>query len=84
MVIPQLTAAGDLDTLEQIVHDRSLPEATRLGGLEGLSAMARADAEQRILKVAKDESFEQELRKAAWRASAARADCARKRPPGNP
>jgi ParB family chromosome partitioning protein len=44
-----------------------LPEATRLGALEGLGAMALEPAESVLRKVGSDEKEDEEIRKAAWR-----------------
>ena len=51
-----------------VLADRKRPEAARLGALEGLGAMAREDAEAVLRRVGGDESEEDEIRKAAWRA----------------
>ncbi|MCB9797089.1 MAG: hypothetical protein H6741_30760, partial [Alphaproteobacteria bacterium] len=48
--------------------DRSHPEATRLGALEGLGRLSVEAVEAPLLAVAKAEAEDEELRRAAWRA----------------
>jgi ParB family chromosome partitioning protein len=67
-VLPHLVARGDVEGLDAVLSDKQLPEATRLGALEGLARVATEAAEAPIVRFAKDESEEEELRKAAWRA----------------
>src|SRR5262249_28845121 len=45
VVLPELIERGDVATLAAVAEDRSLPEATRLGAVEGLAAMGREPAE---------------------------------------
>lgn len=68
VALPHLVARGDVKGLSEALADRKLPEAARLGALEGLSRIATEAAEKPILKLARDEKEEESLRKAAWRA----------------
>ena len=52
----------------RVAEDRTLPEATRLGAIEGLAAMAREPAEDVLRRIGLDADDDEELRKAAWRA----------------
>ena len=65
VALPHLIGRGDVEGLAAAAGDRKLPEAARLGAIEGLSALR---AEEPILAVARDEEEEEGLRKAAWRA----------------
>ena len=47
VVLPGLIAAQDVATLASILHERTLPEATRLGALEGLSRDGNANRPRR-------------------------------------
>jgi ParB family chromosome partitioning protein len=67
VVLPGLIDRGEVATLASVLTDRSLPEATRLGALEGLGAMALEPAESVLRKVGSDEKEDEEIRKAAWR-----------------
>ena len=68
VVLPALIDRAEVATLAGVLADRKRPEAARLGALEGLGAMAREDAEAILRRVGGDESDEDEVRKAAWRA----------------
>ncbi len=68
IVLPSLIAEGDVATLAKVLRERSLPEATRLGALEGLGAMASEPAEAVLSAVGADATDDEEIRKAAWRA----------------
>ena len=50
-----------------MAEDRALPEAARLGAVEGLAAMAREPAEDVLRRVGMSTVEDEELRKAAWR-----------------
>jgi ParB family chromosome partitioning protein len=67
MVLPALIERGEVTTLATVLEDRSLPETTRLGALEGLAAMALELAEAVLRKVGADAKEDEEIRKAAWR-----------------
>jgi ParB family chromosome partitioning protein len=67
VALPHLLERKDLDALVKVAGDRKLPLVTRLGAVEGLAALAREDAEGRLLEVAKRDGEDEELRKAAWR-----------------
>jgi ParB family chromosome partitioning protein len=67
VVLTALIDRGDVATLEVVLEDRTLPEATRLGALEGLAAMAREPAEEVLRRVGADAKQDEDLRKAAWR-----------------
>ncbi len=68
VVLPELIDRGDVEALAVVAEDRSLPETTRLGAVEGLAAMARGSAEEVLRRIASDAEVDEELRKAAWRA----------------
>lgn len=68
VVLPHLIARGDLDGLIAAAADKALPEATRLGAIEALSQIATPPAEDAIAAIGKDDSEDEALRKAAWRA----------------
>ena len=67
VVLGELIARGEVATLAGALEDRTLPEATRLGALEGLAAMALEPAEAVLREVGSDEKEDEEIRKAAWR-----------------
>jgi ParB family transcriptional regulator, chromosome partitioning protein len=65
--LPALIDRGEVATLAAVLGDRTLPEPTRLGALEGLAAMALESAEAELRKVGADVDEDEEIRKAAWR-----------------
>jgi ParB family chromosome partitioning protein len=67
VALPHLIARGDVAALAAVAEDRKLPDATRLGAVEGLARLAREDAEARLVQIGKAEKEDEELRKAAWR-----------------
>jgi ParB family chromosome partitioning protein len=67
VALPYLVARGDVEGLGAVAENRSLPEATRLGAIEGLALLAREPAEAKLLEIGQEETQEEELRKAAWR-----------------
>lgn len=67
LVLPGLIDRGDLTTLAAVATDRTLPEAARLGGFEGLAALAIVPAEDALLRIGTDPVEDEELRKAALR-----------------
>jgi ParB family transcriptional regulator, chromosome partitioning protein len=68
VVLPGLIERGDVESLAVVAEDRSLPEATRLGAVEGLAAMAQVPAEDVLRRIGLNAEIDEELRKAAWRA----------------
>ncbi|QDV34780.1 HEAT repeat domain-containing protein [Tautonia plasticadhaerens] len=68
VAVPVLVTRKRIDTLATVAADRSLPDATRLGAVEGLAAIASEAAEEHLRRVGLDEQTDEELRKAAWRA----------------
>lgn len=66
VALPQLVLKGDFVGLSAVATNRALPEATRLGAVEGLARMAREDAEAKLVEIGTSDA-EEELRKAAWR-----------------
>jgi ParB family chromosome partitioning protein len=64
-----LIERGDVEGLAVVAEDRTLPEVTRLGAIEGLAAVAREPAEAvlRRIGLATEPEEDEELRKAAWR-----------------
>jgi ParB family chromosome partitioning protein len=67
VALPVLIERKDVTTLAAVLEDKTLPEATRLGALEGLAAMALEPAEAVLRKVGADAKEDEEIRKAAWR-----------------
>ena len=67
VALPHLIMRGDVAALAAVAEDRKLPDATRLGAIEGLARLAREDAEARLVQIGKAEKEDEELRKAAWR-----------------
>ncbi len=67
VVLPDLIDRGDVEVLAGVAEDRSLPEAARLGAVEGLAAMAREPAEDVLRRVGLRTDEDEEFRKAAWR-----------------
>jgi ParB family chromosome partitioning protein len=67
VVLPHLIAQGDVEGLSAVAENRKLPEATRLGAIEGLALLAREAAEARLVTIGQAEKEDEELRKAAWR-----------------
>ncbi len=67
LVLSTLIDRGEVSTLAAVLEEKSLPEATRLGALEGLAAMALESAEAFLRKAGLDEKEDEEIRKAAWR-----------------
>jgi len=65
--IPQLTKAHDVKTLLKIASNSKSELNVRLGAIEGLAAMDHKDAEKNLVTIGKDESIDEDLRKAAWR-----------------
>jgi ParB family chromosome partitioning protein len=67
VALPHLIMRGDVVALAAVAEDRKLPDATRLGAIEGLARLARENAEVRLVQIGKAEKEDEELRKAAWR-----------------
>src|SRR5262249_32657434 len=68
VALPQLIGQGDLEGLSAVVDNTKLPEATRLGAIEGLAKLASEDADTKLAAIGGNEKEDEELRKAAWRA----------------
>jgi ParB family transcriptional regulator, chromosome partitioning protein len=68
VAVPFLVERGEVDRLAAVAADRKLPEATRLGAIEGLAALGREAAEDVLRKLGQAGEEDEELRKAAWRA----------------
>jgi len=67
IVLPHLIAAADVDALAKVMRNAKAADATRLGAIEGLGAMAVEAAEAQLVAFGEKEKNE-ELRKAAWNA----------------
>ena len=67
VVLGDLIDGGDVAALAAVAEDRSLPEAARLGAVEGLAAMAREPAEEVLRRVGLRTDEDEEFRKAVWR-----------------
>jgi ParB family chromosome partitioning protein len=65
--LPLVVQQGDVKTLKEVAWNQSLPEAARLGAVEGLARLGREDAEAELARLGQSEKDEEELRKAAWR-----------------
>src|SRR5262249_13809941 len=51
VVLSGLIDLGDVATLAAVAEDRALPEAARLGAVEGLAAIARESAEEILRRI---------------------------------
>jgi ParB family chromosome partitioning protein len=67
VAVPHLAARRDVAALAAVANNRSLPEETRFGAVEGLAAMASEAAEAELVKIGQSADSPEELRKAAWR-----------------
>ncbi len=67
VALPHLIARHDRDTLAAVAANVKLPDATRLGAIEGLAALADEKAETDLIDLGKNAAAPEELRKAAWR-----------------
>lgn len=67
VALPHLIARKDFDTLAAVATNAKLPEATRLGAVEGLAALAEERAEAKLLEIGQREKEPEDVRKAAWR-----------------
>ena len=80
VVVPHLVASGRIEALASVAADQSLPDASRLGVLEGLASLSTEAAEEHLRRLGLDDRNDEELRKSAWRALR-RSKRARSRPP---
>lgn len=67
VALPHLIARKDFEALLSVATNDKLPEATRLGAVEGLAALATEAAEAKLLVLAQDDDEAEEIRKAAWK-----------------
>lgn len=67
VVLADLIDRKDVKTLAAVAEDRKLSEATRLGALEGLAAMALETAEDILRRVGTTPAEDEDLRKGALR-----------------
>jgi ParB family chromosome partitioning protein len=67
IALPQLVAEGSVDQLSEIAANAKLADTVRLGAIEGLARIASPAADGHLVTIGKDESADEELRKAAWR-----------------
>jgi ParB family chromosome partitioning protein len=67
VAVPVLVDRDRIDVLAAVAANHSLPDAARLGAVEGLAALATQAAEEHLRGVGLDDSNDEELRKAAWR-----------------
>ena len=56
-----------MTSLSAAAEDRTLPEAARLGAIEGLAALATDPADETLRRIGLNAKDDEELRKAAWR-----------------
>jgi ParB family transcriptional regulator, chromosome partitioning protein len=68
VALPHLIARGDVTGLSAAAGDGGADTSTRLGAIEGLARVATTEACGAIESVAKDETADEDLRRAAWRA----------------
>jgi ParB family chromosome partitioning protein len=67
IVVPHLAGHHDVASLAAVANDGALPEAARLGAVEGLAAAAGEVAEAELKRLAGAQENPEELRKAAGR-----------------
>jgi ParB family chromosome partitioning protein len=67
IAVPHLADGRDVPGLVAVATDRSLPEETRLGAVEGLAAAGGREAVARLEEIGRSLQEPEELRKAAWR-----------------
>jgi ParB family chromosome partitioning protein len=67
VVVPHLTARGDVKGLAAVAGNAGFNEETRLGAVEGLAAAALQEAEEELVRIGTAAGQPEELRKAAWR-----------------
>ncbi len=67
-VLPQLVARGDIEGLAAVLADGALPELSRLGALDALAQIATEASVAPIAAIAGEQTEDEALRKAAWRA----------------
>jgi ParB family chromosome partitioning protein len=84
VALPYLIARGDLDSLAALAADRKLPEAVRLGAIEGLAKMANEQAEAKLVALGTATDEDEDLRKAAWRGRRRSIRARQPRPPRSP
>lgn len=71
VALPHLISRRDISSLGEALENSKLPEAARLGALEGLACMASEQAEALLAAFASkthQDQDDEDLRKAAWRA----------------
>jgi ParB family transcriptional regulator, chromosome partitioning protein len=67
VAVPVLAARRDVAGLTAVANNRTLPEETRIGAVEGLAATASEEAEKELAGVGRSLENPEEVRKAAWR-----------------
>ena len=65
--LPFLVESGDAKTLNSVAKDDSLSLVARLGAVEGLAKISNTESEKHLIAIGKNESNDEDLRKAAWR-----------------
>ena len=65
--LPYLIENDDVKTLEAVANDGAADHFARMGAVEGLAQIAKADSEKALLAIGNNESFDEDLRKVAWR-----------------
>ncbi|MGK0290469.1 MAG: ParB family chromosome partitioning protein, partial [bacterium] len=66
VALPHLIAEKDIEGLQPVLFDTSLPETTRLGVIEGLGKIATNESLEVLVEFATQEK-EDDLKKAAWK-----------------
>jgi ParB family chromosome partitioning protein len=67
IAVPHLAVHREVAALAAVAANRSLPEETRLGAVEGLAAAVGETAEAELERIGRSLENTEELRKAAWR-----------------
>ncbi|MCX4027209.1 HEAT repeat domain-containing protein [Endozoicomonas sp. SM1973] len=67
IVLPQVVNSQNTDALLATTLNSELAENTRLGAIEALAQVASTKGESALVKVATNESLDEDLRKMAWR-----------------
>ena len=66
--LPYLIESNESKTLAAVAEDSKLDIVARLGAVEGLAKIGGSAVEKSLLAIGKNEKFEEDLRKAAWKA----------------
>ena len=67
VALPHLIEAENIDALAAVASDPEQKDSVRFGAIEGLARICKSQSEAQLAKMGNDESFDKEIRKAAWR-----------------